>query len=83
MLRLQIVLKMTAVNGWTITVTDHFCQIWQNVILYEMGFISPTFFLLQKRMWMDASVSPLAHVLMFLSAMCYLEGCLLSNSVAF
>lgn len=40
-------------------------------------------FLLQEGMLIDASASPLAHVLTFLSAMCYLQGCLLSSGVAF
>lgn len=40
-------------------------------------------FLLQEGMLIDVSVSPLAHVLTLLSAMCYLQGCLLSNGVAF
>lgn len=41
-------------------------------------------FLLQEGMLIDiASVSPLAHVLTFPSAMCYLQGCLLSNGAVF
>lgn len=40
-------------------------------------------FLLQEGMLIDTSVSPLAHVLTLLSALCYLQGCLLSNGVAF
>lgn len=40
-------------------------------------------FLLQEGMLIDASASPLARVLTFVSAVCYLQGCLLSNGVAF
>lgn len=40
-------------------------------------------FLLQEGMLIDASVSPLAHGLTFLSAVCFLQGCLLSNGVVF
>lgn len=43
-LRLQIVLKMIARNGWTIIVIDHFCQIWQNEILMKWALFHQHFF---------------------------------------
>lgn len=45
---------------------DHFCQMWENERVGEMGFIPPNGFLLLKGMLMDASVSPLARVLTLL-----------------